>query len=32
VEEIAACLDLASCSVKHKLQLIRTIWEKELRP
>jgi DNA-directed RNA polymerase specialized sigma24 family protein len=32
VEEIAARLGYASRSIKRKLQLIRTIWEKEIRP
>ena len=32
VEEIAARLGLVPRSVKRKLQLIRTIWEKEIRP
>jgi DNA-directed RNA polymerase specialized sigma24 family protein len=31
VEEVAARLGVAARSVKRKLQLIRTIWEKELR-
>jgi DNA-directed RNA polymerase specialized sigma24 family protein len=32
VEEIAARLGYAPRSIKRKLQLIRNIWEKELRP
>ena len=32
VEEIAQRLGYAPRSIKRKLQLIRTIWEKEIRP
>jgi DNA-directed RNA polymerase specialized sigma24 family protein len=32
VEDVAAKLDLAPRTVKRKLALIRTVWEKEMRP